>query len=107
MLNAHHVWNARIQNQQEKYKIWEEHPTEQLDSIDLKNYEDSLKILESKSLYSLIDYKTSKGLAFQNIIKDILFHIVNHSTYHRGQVIARIREAGFEPVSTDYIFFKR
>lgn len=54
-----------------------------------------------------IGYKTSKGDAFQNTVKDILFHIINHSTYHRGQIAANCKEYGIEPLMSDYIFYKR
>ncbi len=25
-------------------------------------------------------------MAFTNVIQDVLFHFINHSTYHRGQI---------------------
>ena len=34
---------------------------------------------------------------------DTLLQVVNHSTYHRGQVNARLRALGGEPPMTDYI----
>ncbi|WP_209331385.1 DinB family protein [Lunatimonas salinarum] len=34
-------------------------------------------------------------------------HIVNHSTYHRGQIATLFRESGLQPVVTDYIMLKR
>lgn len=33
--------------------------------------------------------------------------IGRHGTYHRGQVAARLRAAGDEPVNTDFITFAR
>jgi uncharacterized damage-inducible protein DinB len=35
----------------------------------------------------------------------VLRHIVNHSTYHRGQVAAKLRRLGFDPPPTDMIFW--
>jgi uncharacterized damage-inducible protein DinB len=35
----------------------------------------------------------------------ILQHVVNHSTYHRGQVATRIRQAGGTPLDTDFFIF--
>jgi len=29
-----------------------------------------------------IDYKNNESRHFANTLKDILFHIINHSTYH-------------------------
>lgn len=39
-------------------------------------------------------------------LADILLHVFNHATYHRGQLITMGRQAGLaEPPRTDYIFF--
>jgi DUF1680 family protein len=38
---------------------------------------------------------------------DLLRHVVNHSTYHRGQVTLLARLAGATPVSTDLAAFQR
>ena len=35
----------------------------------------------------------------------ILRHIVNHSTYHRGQVAAKLKRFGIEPPTTDFFFW--
>ncbi len=34
-----------------------------------------------------------------------LQHILNHSTYHRGQVVSLLRQLGHTPPSTDYLLF--
>ena|SRR6185369_14917038 len=34
-----------------------------------------------------------------------LQHILNHSTYHRGQVVSLLRQLGRTPPSTDYLLF--
>lgn len=106
ILNAHHVWNARIQNRKEQFKVWETHSIDQMEIIDRDNFNHSVEILHQQDLEKMIDYKNSKGIPFTHSLKDILFHVVNHSTYHRGQVTAQIREAGLEPVSTDFIYYK-
>ncbi|WP_181350371.1 DinB family protein [Thalassobacillus sp. CUG 92003] len=36
---------------------------------------------------------------------ELLHHVVNHGTYHRGNVTAMLRQLGFKGVSTDYIFY--
>ena len=35
----------------------------------------------------------------------MLRHIVNHSTYHRGQVAAKLKRFGIEPPTTDFFFW--
>jgi uncharacterized damage-inducible protein DinB len=107
ILNAHRVWNSRILPVAEKFAVWQMHEVNQLESIDRVNFIDSLKILDQEKLDTEIKYLTSKGDPFKNSIRDILFHIINHSTYHRGQIAADLRQHGIEPVVTDYIFYKR
>jgi Uncharacterized protein conserved in bacteria len=36
---------------------------------------------------------------------EIIQHVVNHATYHRGNITAMLRQQGHPGVSTDYIFF--
>ena len=36
---------------------------------------------------------------------EILQHVVNHGTYHRGNITAMLRQQGYAGVSTDYLFF--
>ncbi|CAM3629948.1 DinB family protein [Mesobacillus zeae] len=38
-------------------------------------------------------------------ITELIQHVVNHGTYHRGNIAAMIRQLGHKGVSTDYIFY--
>lgn len=38
-------------------------------------------------------------------LSGIIQHVVNHGTYHRGNVAAILRQQGHPGVATDYIFF--
>ncbi len=38
-------------------------------------------------------------------VTEMVKHIVNHGTYHRGNIAAMVRQQGHAGVSTDYIFF--
>ena len=38
-------------------------------------------------------------------LSDIVRHVVNHGTYHRGNFAAMLRQQGYEGVATDYIFY--
>ena len=35
----------------------------------------------------------------------VLRHVVNHATYHRGQVAAKLKRLGVDPPATDMIFW--
>ncbi|MCM3624422.1 DinB family protein [Brevibacillus borstelensis] len=36
---------------------------------------------------------------------DIVQHVVNHGTYHRGNIAAMLRQQGYAGVPTDYVFY--
>jgi uncharacterized damage-inducible protein DinB len=107
ILNAHQIWNNRIEPKQTVFGVWDIHPIGDCKNIDKSNYENSLLILDKADLNEIIRYTTSKGQAFSNSIRDILFHTINHSTYHRGQIATEFRQSGLEPLATDYILYKR
>ncbi len=107
VLNAQHVWNNRIDPQQPPFGVWEMHDTQYLKRIDQTNYEHSIQILERFDLTHIIHYQNSKGESFSNSILDILFHMINHSTHHRGQLATEFKQHGMEPLVMDYILYKR
>lgn len=107
ILNAHQIWNNRITADSPLLGVWEVHSWEQAKRIHQESYYQSLDILQTQDLDTLIHYTNSKGQSFQNTVRDILFHIINHGTYHRGQIATLLRQAQLEPVATDYIFYKR
>lgn len=107
LLNAHQIWNNRVNPTQTTFGVWDIHPIEDCRSIDKVNFERSLFILKNLDLNKIISYTNTKGQDFSNSIRDILFHIINHSTYHRGQIATELKQSGFEPLITDFIFYKR
>ncbi len=109
ILNAHHIWNKRIQLTPQTYAVWQMHELHALEEIIETNYKETLAILDTKDLdlNQVITYKTSKGDPFQNKIRDILFHVINHTTYHRGQIATEFKNNGLDPLITDYVFYKR
>lgn len=107
ILNAQAIWNNRIEGNKNANDVWKILDDETWEEVENDNFNKSLKILENRDLDKMISYKNSKGGQFQNSIKDIILHIVNHSTYHRGQVATEFRKTGIEPVVSDYIIYKR
>ncbi len=63
---------------------------------------------EPKQLEQSLTYKNIKGETFTNKICHIIQHVVNHSTFHRGQIITMLRTEGVtELLPTDFIAFAR
>ena len=55
----------------------------------------------------VIAYRDTKGNAYQNPVWQMVVHVVNHGSYHRGQVVSLLRQLGHKPVGTDLITYYR
>lgn len=53
-------------------------------------------------------YQTTQGGQFRMLNREIMQHVFNHSTYHRGQLVMMARQLNLSNIpSTDYIFYLR
>jgi uncharacterized damage-inducible protein DinB len=106
IVSAERLWLQRLVAQQQTLPVWPTFALNQCESqidqlADLwKNY---LASLGEAGLVDSINYKNSKGENFTSQKQDVLLHVVMHSVYHRGQIAADMRAAGFTPPYTDFI----
>jgi uncharacterized damage-inducible protein DinB len=63
--------------------------------------------LTQTDLDRVVEYKTLKFGVYKNPLWQSLQHVVNHGTYHRGQVTTMLRQQGAQPVYTDLMHFYR
>jgi uncharacterized damage-inducible protein DinB len=63
--------------------------------------------LSPADLDTVLQYKNMRGIESASAIWQILQHVANHSTYHRGQITTMLRQLGANAVSTDLIAFYR
>jgi uncharacterized damage-inducible protein DinB len=106
IINAHQVWNSRLLNKP-SFGVWEIHPVTALQNLDKENYQHSIAIIEEIDLNQIFNYTNTKGQPFSNTVRDILFHVINHSTYHRAQIATECKQNGIQPLPSDFILFKR
>jgi uncharacterized damage-inducible protein DinB len=59
--------------------------------------------VSATDLDRVIEYVNFKGQKFAYPLGAMLQHVVNHGTYHRGQVAAMLRQLGAKPLSTDLL----
>ena len=53
-------------------------------------------------------YHNIEGKAFTNLVWESILHCMNHSTYHRGQIVTMLRQLEVADIpSTDYINYCR
>jgi uncharacterized damage-inducible protein DinB len=77
----------------------------------IRQSEEFLGLVESKEeewFISNIKYSNLKGDSFSQPAYTIIMHCMNHSTFHRGQIICMLRQLKFENLPfTDLITFSR
>jgi uncharacterized damage-inducible protein DinB len=65
---------------------------------------DTQVLTESVSMPWIKSFEAQLGRTFSTpTLGETIFQVTSHSTYHRGQVNARLREVGGEPPLVDYI----
>ena len=63
--------------------------------------------LSESDLDRVMEYKTMKFGVYTNPLWQSMLHLVNHGTYHRGQVTTMLRQLGTQPILTDLMHFYR
>ncbi len=63
--------------------------------------------LKQEDLDRVIEYKTLKFGVYRNPLWQSMQHVVNHGTYHRGQVATLLRQLGAQAVLTDLMHYYR
>ncbi len=108
VLNAHHIWNCRLLGKPWELEVWQEHPVAQWEDLHYENQRTTFEIITNTDDFEKrMNYETTEGRVFANEVKDILFHLINHSTHHRAQILADLRSHDIAPPKLDYIFYKR
>ena len=75
--------------------------------VTAENYERLLRRFEEEGLDLATRYKNSKGKLQENTFRESLTHVIIHSSIHRGNIMLKLREDGFEPPTIDYIIYLR
>ena len=110
VLNAQHIWIARMTDTVCPVKVWQEHSLEKLQELHDYSSNKLYELLKDADLDEFnreIKYSNSQGMAYTNRVCDIFTHVFNHCTYHRAQVATHLRQNGFEQINTDYITYVR
>ena len=61
--------------------------------------------LTEQVLKEPITYENPPGTSWTYSVRQVLLHVVNHSTYHRGQVASMLRQLGTVPPATDLLIY--
>ena len=63
--------------------------------------------LTQEDLNRELEYKTLKFGVYRNPLWQSMQHLVNHGTYHRGQITTLLRQLGAQPILTDLMHYYR
>lgn len=112
ILAAQRIWLSRLRTGESSgVEVFPSRTAEEC-ATDLREVERDMASyvagLDDAVLDTEIEYiHQQSGNSFRNTPRDILTHVEMHSHYHRGQIASRIRLAGGQPASTDFIVFRR
>jgi len=72
-----------------------------------EKYEKLMRRFDDEGLDLWTRYRTSQGIPHENNFRDMLTHVIIHSATHRGNLMLKLRDDGFEPPKIDYIIYLR
>lgn len=68
-------------------------------------YDGFTAYLRTADVFSVLEYRNLQGKTCRLPVWQVVLHVVNHATYHRGQVTTMLRQLGAKPVSTDLVCY--
>jgi uncharacterized damage-inducible protein DinB len=109
LLSALFIWLNRIKGlPTSPFPLWEQYKLSELETMVEDSSRNWLEFIESTDNFNRqLSYNNYVGDPYINNVEQIMIHLVNHSTYHRGQIAVHLRENGYEPVNTDFITYDR
>jgi uncharacterized damage-inducible protein DinB len=66
-----------------------------------------LASLSEEALNAKVQYKTTKGVPFENVVWHVLLHVVNHGTQFRSEAAVALTEYSQSPGDLDMLVFLR
>ncbi|UEG48488.1 DinB family protein [Ferruginibacter lapsinanis] len=71
-------------------------------------WESWVKAASDNQIQHVFAYQNSKKEQFKQPVNEVLLHIFNHGTYHRGQIVTMFRQLGIDNIpQTDFAFYMR
>jgi uncharacterized damage-inducible protein DinB len=64
-----------------------------------------VEVATNERLLTVVQYLNLTGQTWEYPLWRQMYHVVNHSTYHRGQLTTMLRQLGAQPLPTDLLVF--
>lgn len=113
MWDADSIWWQRMEgadNIKVPSKYFQEDTIELVSRLVLQNEAWSAKVndLDADALARTFSYTNLKGDQFVQPLYQVVLHICNHGTYHRGQLVTMLRTLGVREIpQTDFVHWAR
>jgi len=109
LVAAQFIWLHRIKGlPPPELKLWDSYKLPDLITLTKGAGKQWIDYVESTDNFNReLKYTNYVGDPYVNNVESIMIHLVNHSTYHRGQIALLLRENGLEPINTDFITYDR
>jgi uncharacterized damage-inducible protein DinB len=110
LLGVEWVWLQRFNGQSPRSVPWSK-DTQALETIRRRwqNVEEDMRAylatLKPEALGIPLTYQNFKGETWTYPLWQTLVHLVNHGTYHRGQVTMALRQLGATPPGIDLLVY--
>src|SRR5688572_2091660 len=92
------------------FNFWPDLTIEECRQLSESISESYAALLESDDesiLERIARYKTSEAVPYKNRYRELLTHVLLHASIHRGNIVLKMREEGWEPPKIDYILYLR
>ena len=114
LLVTNRIWMRRLSGQGDHPSTLDTIAFQDLASLKLARISEDVRIsefvwnLEESDMERVWEYQTLKGFRMSQPIKEILAHLFNHQTHHRGQAHGILTAVGVvEPDALDLVFMQR
>lgn len=109
---ARRVWLHRIKGEEytnpaDWFPRWTLEKQQEEEGLVHGSWHVFLEPLADEQLLREVRYVSSEGQKYVSTLDEILTHVFNHSTYHRGQIARLVGECGGRRAVTDYIAITR
>lgn len=106
IINVHYIWNCRLRGIKPESSDWDLLPIHYYQRFIHQNYQETLDYLEKIELGEKVNYHSSEGVKFTKKDIDILYHILNHSNYHRAQIVMDLKNQHLKTPSFNFITYR-
>lgn len=109
---ARRVWLHRVkgeayENPADWFPRWTLERQQEEEGVVHASWLSFLEPLGDEELLREVRYTSSEGQKYASTLDEILTHVFNHSTYHRGQIARLVSECGGRRAVTDFIAITR